>query len=116
MVWRWQERFMKEGVDGLLRDTTRKPGKPTLSATTVQKVVDLVTGPPPGEITHWIGRMLAKAAGISLWSVQRILEVRIVSERSSCRTIRGSPRSCGDACAKSSPLIRLTCSTRSVAL
>src|SRR5271156_7013227 len=25
-VWRWQERFMREGVVGLLRDKTRKPG------------------------------------------------------------------------------------------
>jgi hypothetical protein len=25
-VWRWQERFMSEGVAGLLRDKTRKPG------------------------------------------------------------------------------------------
>ena len=24
VVWRWQERFMREGVDGLLRDKTRK--------------------------------------------------------------------------------------------
>ena len=24
-VWRWQERFMREGVDGLLRDKTRRP-------------------------------------------------------------------------------------------
>jgi predicted DNA-binding transcriptional regulator AlpA len=24
-VWRWQERFMQEGVDGLLRDKTRPP-------------------------------------------------------------------------------------------
>src|SRR5437764_13067060 len=73
-VWRWQERFMREGVDGLLRDKTRRPGKPPLSAGTVRKVIDLVTGPPPGETTHWTGRMLAKAAGISLRSVQRILE------------------------------------------
>ena len=27
-VWRWQERFMREGVDGLLRDKTRPPGHP----------------------------------------------------------------------------------------
>jgi hypothetical protein len=27
-----------------------------------------------GETTHWTGRMLAKAAGVSLQSVQRILE------------------------------------------
>ncbi len=24
-IWRWQERFMEEGVDGLLRDKTRPP-------------------------------------------------------------------------------------------
>ena len=74
VVWRWQGRFMEEGVDGLLRDKTRKPGKLPLPAATVQKVIDLVTGPPPGETTHWTGRMLAKAVGISLRSVQRILE------------------------------------------
>jgi hypothetical protein len=28
VVWRWQERFMTEGVGGLTRDKTRKPGKP----------------------------------------------------------------------------------------
>ena len=27
MVWRWQQRFAEAGVDGLLRDKTRKPGK-----------------------------------------------------------------------------------------
>jgi Winged helix-turn helix len=71
VVWRWQARFMVEGVDGLLRDKTRNPGKPPLATATVQKVIDLVTGPPPAEATHWTGRMLV---GISLRSVQRILE------------------------------------------
>jgi len=33
-------------------------------------VVDLALGPPPGESTHWTGRELAKAAGVSLRSVQ----------------------------------------------
>jgi transposase len=65
---------MVEGVDGLLRDKTRNPGKPPLATATVQKVIDLATGPPPAEATHWTGRMLAKAVGISLRSVQRILE------------------------------------------
>ena len=74
VVWTWQARFMAEGVDDLLRDKTRKPGKPPLPAATVRRVIDLVTGPPPGETTHWTGRMLAKAVGISLRSVQRILE------------------------------------------
>jgi transposase len=74
VVWRWQARFMAEGVGGLTRDKTRKPGKPPLPTGTVQRVVDLALGPPPGETTHWTGRMLAKAAGVSLRSVQRILE------------------------------------------
>jgi len=74
VVWRWQERFMQEGVDGLLRDKTRKPDKPPLPAETVRNVVDLAVGSPPGGATHWTGRMLAKAAGVSLRSVQRILE------------------------------------------
>ena len=26
-VWRWQQRFAESGVEGLLRDKTRKPGK-----------------------------------------------------------------------------------------
>ena len=62
-----------EGVDGLTRDKTRKPGKQPLPTTIVQRI-DLTLGPPPGEATHWTGRMLAKAAGVSLRSVQRILE------------------------------------------
>ena len=33
-VWRWQERFVEAGVDGLLRDATRKPGKAPLGAAT----------------------------------------------------------------------------------
>src|SRR6202795_1097581 len=74
VVWRWQARFMAEGVEGLTRDKTRTPGKQPLSTDTVQRVVDLALGPPPGEETHWTGRMLAKAAGVSLRSVQRILE------------------------------------------
>ena len=53
VVWRWQERFMQEGVDGLLRDKTRKPGKPPLPAETVRRVLDLTLADPPGEATHW---------------------------------------------------------------
>ena len=29
-VWRWQERFAEEGVEGLLRDKTRPPGRKPL--------------------------------------------------------------------------------------
>jgi transposase len=71
-VWRWQERFMREGVPGLLHDKTRKPGKEPLPATTVERVVELTLAEPPGEVTHWSGRAMAQAVGVSLRSVQRI--------------------------------------------
>jgi transposase len=72
VVWRWQERFMHEGVDGLLRDKTRPPGKAPLPDGTVARVLELTLGEPPGEATHWSGRTMAEAAGVSLRSVQRI--------------------------------------------
>ncbi len=71
MVWRWQQRFTEQGVDGLLRDKTRKPGKRPIAADTVARVVALTCGDPPGEATHWTGRAMARGAGISLTSVQR---------------------------------------------
>jgi transposase len=71
-VWRWQARFMDEGVDGLLRDKTRKPGKPALAAQTVARVVELTLADPPRETTHWTARAMAKAVGIGVISVQRI--------------------------------------------
>jgi transposase len=74
VVWRWQERFMHEGVEGLLRDKTRPPGKPPLRPEIVQRVIDLTLAGPPPHATHWSGRMMAKAVGISLRSVQRIWE------------------------------------------
>src|SRR5690242_2106903 len=72
MIWRWQQRFAEAGIDGLLRDKTRKPGKPPLAAETVARVVALTCAEPPHQATHWTGRAMAEAAGISLSSVQRI--------------------------------------------
>ena len=71
-VWRWQQRFAEAGVDGLVHDKTRKPGKPPTPEATVRRVVALTCGEPPGEATHWTGRMMAKVTGLSLRTVQRI--------------------------------------------
>jgi len=73
-VWRWQQRFGEEGVDGLLRDKTRKPGRAPLSTKIVARVLELTCSEPPGAATHWTGRAVAKAVGVSLRAVQRIWE------------------------------------------
>jgi Homeodomain-like domain len=44
-VWRWQERFMEAGVDGLLRDKTRPPGKAPIADDRVAEVVRLTLTP-----------------------------------------------------------------------
>ena len=40
-VWRWQERFMHEGVGGLLRDKSRPPGKAPVPLDRVAEIVRL---------------------------------------------------------------------------
>jgi transposase len=71
-VWRWQRRYAEQGVEGLLRDKTRKPGRAPLATATVAKVLALTCAEPPGTVTHPTGRAMAKKVGISLSAVQRI--------------------------------------------
>jgi transposase len=71
-VWRWQERFMQEGYDGLLRDKTRPSRIPPLGSQIAERVVTLTQTDPPAEMTHWTAALMAKVVGISASSVQRI--------------------------------------------
>ena len=72
-VWRWQERFMAEGVDGLLHDKTRPARIPPLPKAVVETVVTRTLGePPPDGVTHWTAPTMATASGLSVSSVQRI--------------------------------------------
>ena len=71
-IWRWQERFMTEGVGGLWRDKTRPSRIPPLPTAVHDRTVALSLTAPPAEATHWTAAMMAKALGISVSSVQRI--------------------------------------------
>ena len=72
VVWRWQERFMREGVAGLTRDKTRPSRIPPLPSATVDRVVALTNQAPRHAATHWTASAMASAAGISPSSVRRI--------------------------------------------
>jgi transposase len=71
-VWRWQERFMAEGVPGLLRDKTRPARIPSLGSEVEARVVAATQTAAPGETTHWTSVAMARHIGISVSSVQRI--------------------------------------------
>jgi hypothetical protein len=45
-VWRWQQRYAEAGVEGLLRDRTRKPGKAPIAGETAARLVALTCTPP----------------------------------------------------------------------
>ncbi len=71
-VWRWQARYLEEGVGGLLRDRNRGTGKPPLGAAVTSQVLAKTLGEAPPNATHWSLRSMAKAVGIGHTSVQRI--------------------------------------------
>ena len=96
VVWRWQA-WPKASTAHARQDAQTRQAAAAGGHGAVS--VDLALSAPPGEASHWTGRILAKAAGVSLRSVQRILEAQqlapLASERSSCRTIPSSQRTQG---------------------
>jgi hypothetical protein len=71
-LWRWRERFMQAGVEGLLHDRTRPSRVPPLAPAIGERVVALTQSDPPGETTHWTAATMAGLVRISVSSVQRI--------------------------------------------
>jgi transposase len=71
-VRRWRRRYAAEGVDGLLKDATRPSRVKPLAAEKIKQVVHMTLHEKPPNATHWSVRSLAKVAGISYSSVQRI--------------------------------------------
>jgi len=71
-VWRWQERYIDEGVPGLLRDKTRPSRIAPLSAEKKLAIIEKTATEKPVNATHWSARKMAKAIGVSHRSVQRV--------------------------------------------
>ena len=57
---------MAEGVEGLLRDRTRPPGKAPVPLDRTAEIVRLTQAPPPHEATHWTARAMAKTSGLAV--------------------------------------------------
>src|SRR5262249_41868467 len=69
--WQGQDGDL-EGVAGLWRDKTRPSRIPPLSPEVAERVVALTLAGPPPTASHWTGAAMAKAAGLSVSSGQRI--------------------------------------------
>lgn len=71
-VWRWQARYLDEGVAGLKRDKTRPSRVPPLPREVRLKVIAKTVQEAPPNATHWSRSLMAEAVGISPSSVGRI--------------------------------------------
>lgn len=71
-VWRWQERFLAEGIGGLMHDKPRSGRPPTVTADQVRQVVETTLHQTPSDATHWSTRTLARAVGLGKTSIQKI--------------------------------------------
>jgi transposase len=71
-TYRWRDRYIELGIEGLKRDASRPGRKKPLAAAMIARVVDMTLHEKPPEATHWTARKLAKAVGLSHTSVQRI--------------------------------------------
>src|ERR1700737_337045 len=69
---RWRRRYVAKGADGLLKDATRPSRVKPLSPEKIKQVVHMTLHEKPPKATHWSGRSMEAAAGISYSSVQRI--------------------------------------------
>ena len=69
-------RFNEGGVETLIRDKTRKPGKKPISVEIKNEISRIVCTETPADATHWSVRSLANRMGISHMAVQRILRER----------------------------------------
>ncbi|TIP77871.1 MAG: helix-turn-helix domain-containing protein [Mesorhizobium sp.] len=71
-AYRWRDRYVACGIEGLKRDATRPSRKPPLSAEVIKRVVEITLHQMPPAGTHWSVHKLAKVVGLSPSSVQRI--------------------------------------------
>jgi len=71
-AYRWRDRYIARGIEGLKRDATRPGRKKPLSAEVIKRVVDMTLHQKPPAGTHWSVRKLAKVVAISPSAVQRI--------------------------------------------
>ena len=67
-------RYNNYGIDSLIKDKTRKPGKEPISQDIKNEIYRLVCNEKPKGETHWNCRALAKKVGIGRTSVSRILQ------------------------------------------
>ena len=75
-ISKYVHRYNEGGIEALLRDRTRKPGKEPISTEIKNELCRIVCQEKPENSTHWSTRLLGERVGISHNAVSLILRER----------------------------------------
>ncbi len=93
-VSKWRRRFEREGPKGL-RDAPRSGKPPKYGESTEDRVLYLLTQPPPRGFKRWSGRLLARAlrnvSKDQVWRILRKRGIRLGASRAGSPGRRLSP-------------------------
>lgn len=68
----WADRFVADGLPGLVRDATRPGRRKQITPEKIRAIVETTLRTRPPAATHWSSRTLAKAAGVSDGTIRKI--------------------------------------------
>ena len=71
-IWRWQERYMHDGADGLFRDAPRGKTFAPLPPEQIAAVIERTLHESAPNATHWTLRGMAKASGLAPSTIHQI--------------------------------------------
>src|SRR5438045_2289870 len=92
-IWRWQERYMRAGFDGLFRDAPRGKAFARLSSEQIAAVVERTLHETPPNATHWTLRSMAEASGLAPSTIHQIWhEHRLKPHRVETFKLSNDPR------------------------
>ena len=68
----WADRFVADGVPGVVRDATRPGRRKQITPAQVHAIVEATLRTRPPAATHWSSRRLARAQGVSDGTIRKI--------------------------------------------
>ncbi len=87
----WRRRFLAQRVPGLLREAPRPGRPPSLPPAQVREIVRMTLGRRPAGGGPWTARAMAREAGVSKTTVQRIWRAHQIEPQRAVETFRRNP-------------------------
>ena len=87
----WRRRFLAQRVPGVAHEAPRTGRPPTLTPSRIREIVRMTLGRRPEGGGAWTSRSLARTAGVSKTTVQRIWRAHQIEPARAAETLRRNP-------------------------